>query len=554
MGTLLKDKIFSVNNDKGSINTNPIKNWLITNYNKVVFRPEQRTLIYNGYPYGTAYQFGDSNTSGDVFGNVLSHNIDKGVINAVVMGDSNKTSVSNSLVLGSYNKSKDYDTKYIFSIGNGTNNNNRSNLFMVDTTGDTIAYSISKTQLDTSYVTTLGPKATLNDTLSALLDETKYYEPTPDDFVISLSESYYEYPVYTSFTIPKLNLSWVGNKPIWDANYVNDYITKNSKLPANVKLSDLSYTNGIISSIECNGKGIPSVAPGYKINTNYTFAPDSFIYTPQPWLDHTIYNGHDIYGFPTIRPIPVFIEKIPSLQPGYYDIYKDLELYIHYDNSQTSYYKQLADKNIFVKSDKNKFVGKIIKTRPFTQRIYVGPVAYYGILHSDNNYTTDNLNDFWNEAKMDDFDFEDSSCNKMYRIVTSYSMFDYNINKYDVKFTEHLFNDCTLNYFYDSNNFHYVFFGLPTEFISDEPLSWHYSIQLPHETVDAALPSLSRADNCNYKYTRPTNGLNYNFYIGKFKTNGMSLASNVTSYDGAVITLNNIYIDNKGLLNKYNND
>lgn len=549
MGTLLKDKIFSVNNDKGSINTNPIKNWLITNYNKVVFRPEQRTLIYNGYPYGTAYQFGDSNTSGDVFGNVLSHSIDNGVTNAVVMGNSNKTSVSNSLVLGSYNLSKSNNTTYIFSIGNGTNNNNRSNLFMVDTTGDTIAYSISKTQLDTSYVTTLGPKANLNDTLSALLDETEYYEPTQDDFVIGVSDSCHEYPVYTSFAIPKLRLSWVGNKPIWDANYVNDYITKNSKLPVNVKLSDLSYTNGIIAQIQCNGEGIPSVAPGNKISTNNTFAPDSFIYTSHPSSDHTIYNGNYEYYFPTIIPIPAFTENL-TLQPGYYDIYKGLELYIGFDNAQTSYYKQLADKNIFVKSEKNKFKSKGFYTRPFTHRIYVGPVAYYGILHSDNNYTTYDLNDFWNEIIIGDSDFKVSS----YRIVTSYSMFDYNINKYDVKFTEHLFNDRELGYFYSSTKFHYVFFGLPTDYISETMLNWNYSIQLPHEPVDAALPSLNRTDNCNYKYTRQINYLDYNFYIGKFRLNNdMCLASNVTSYDGAVITLNGIIIDGNDLLKQYNN-
>lgn len=551
MGTLLKDKIFSVNNDKGGINTNPIKNWLITNYNKIVFRPEQRTLIYNGYPYGTAYQFGDSNTNGDVFGNVLSHSIDKGVTNTVVMGNSNKTSVSNSLALGSYNLSKSNNTTYIFSIGNGQDNAHRSNLMMVDTNGNITAYSVSHTQLDTSYVTTLGPKANLNDTLSALLDETEYYEPKQDDFVISVSDSCYEYPIYTIFELPKLNLSWVGNKPIWDANYINAYITKNSKLPANVKLSDLSYTNGIIRSIECNGGGIPSVVSLDKIKTNNTFEPDSFIYTSKPWTDHTIYNGRNKYNFQTIRPIPEF--ELLSLRPGYYDIYKDLELYIGFDNAQTSYYKQLADKNIFVKSEKNKFKSKGFYTRPFTHRIYVGPVAYYGILHSNNNYTINNLNDFWNEAKLNDFDFKVSSCDKMYRIVTSYSMFDYNINKYDVKFTKHLFNDRELDHFYSSTKFHYVFFGLPTNFISQTDSSWHYSIQLPHETVDAALPSLSRTDNCNYKYTRPIKYLDYNFYIGKFKTNGMSLASNVTSYDGAVITLNGIIIDGNDLLKQYNN-
>lgn len=550
MGTLLKDKIFSVNNADGQINSQPIKDWLIKNHNKIVFRPDQRTLIYNGYPYGTAYQFGNKDTRGDVFGNVLSHSIDSGVINAVVMGTSNTASTENSLALGEYNKSKDGNTKYIFSIGNGTDDNKRSNLFMVDTKGDTITYSISKTKLDTSYVTTLGPKATLNDTLSALLDETEYYEPKPDDFYLWVDDSTFEFAIDTDYIAPPFSLSWYNNKPIWDANYINDYITKNSKLPDNVNLSDLSYTSGIVNSIKCDS-GVPDLNEQNQLTTVSTFSPSTFIYTSIPSINHTIYNGRDRYDFSTIKPIPDHTVAF-TLQPGYYDIYSNLRINIEYGDSQTSYYKQLVDKNIFVKSEKNKFTSKMIKTKSFTHRIYVGPVSYYGIFHSDNNYTTDNLSSFWHDAGLDNFDFEDSSCDKKYRIVTSYSMFDYNINKYDVKFTEHLFNDCTLNYFYDSNKFHYVFFGLPTDFIKDCS-NWNYSIKLPHETVDAALPSLNRTDNCNYKYTRSINNLNYNFYIGKFRTTGMKLASNTYSYDGAVITLNGIVIDENDSLKQYNN-
>lgn len=545
MGTLLKDKIFSVNNETGSINKDPIKNWLITNYNKVVFRPDQRTLIYNGYPYGTAYQYGDAHTNGDVFGNVLSHSIDNGVTNAVVMGNSNQASYNNSLALGSYNLSKSNNNSYIFSIGNGEDSTNRSNLMMVDTKGNVTSYSISNTKLDTSYVTTLGPKANLNDTLSALLDEAKYYKPTIDDFTLDVNDHTVEYDINTTIPPKEVILTWNKNKPFYKTTYIYTYINNNSKLPNNVSLSQLGYTSAILSG---------------------TFSSGVFYdkYT-SPILDEISWTDSDtqlvpIYGG-TTSPYKFVIHKntskpIDTPQLGYYDLVKDLTITINYDKSQISYYSQLANKDIFVISDKNKFDSGSFSINSLNHRIWVGTKFVAGIFTSDTNYNftivtgSPDVNDFCNEAKLNSITpLNDSYHVKGCTLITGLHWNEIvSTGNPNIKFNNKMFGMSSNQHeLYTPKTYKYIYFGCPTILATDAKGTFNWKIQKENDNVNSIFHTNynnNEYDSNNYRFTY----FNYDWIVAKTTSD-----FNVTSYcgsncDGASLTLNNVTFASSNLL------
>lgn len=570
MRTLLKDKIFSVNNAQGKINEGKIKDWLVSSYNKIAFRPFQRTLIFNGYPYGTSYQFAEPNQSGDVFGDVFSHSISDCTQNVVLIGQGNNACVHNSLALGIYNLANNVKEgkKYIFSIGNGGGFGNRSNLFQVDTNGDVLSYSISRTQLDTSYVTTLGPHATLNDTLSGLLEETKYYQPQPEDFMVEIGGT--NLPLEYSLDAPfnskqpmNITLVWTNNKPCWEANYINDYITKNSKLPSNVNLSELSYTQ-YCNSIRSTGKISSTPAPDGRVTM--VDANLQYNHSQMP-NNNQIYSGKYAHVFPSLMPCIAEPFNTSSTAPGIYYIASNLSFEISYETPQISYYKQLADKNIFVKSDKYAFKKGVCKTTPITLAAYVGPIAYFGLFNIDENYDQNDIDKMMTYYDIYDVDYlhtlddtftyhNDGAYFSAARVVTSYSMNKYNICKDGVTFTSNIFNDHMLNT--SDSKYHYIYFGLRNDFISDDgstsaPNGPYYSIKLPNETVDAKLPSFSRNDNCIYRFDKTFDYHIYTFYIGKFRLNqSFKLATDTNTDDGIIIKLNNVTIDKGDELKKVN--
>ena len=410
MGTLLKNKIFAeVNDDKNIVDE------LIKNYGKITFQDYKRTLWYNGMPYGTAYykitdgQLSNSseNLYCDVFGTVRDHQMTKDNINcAVIMGSNNQASVSNSLALGKYNKSTeniDGNTKnYIFSIGNGKDMYNRSNLLQVDTKGELTTSYISYTMLDTSYVSSLGQDATMNVVMEALLTAPEYYAPKSSDFSIT-SPGIKNIAYQSTLDSSQISITWKTNKPYWCDEYVIKQVTSNTVLPNNVKLEHLSYTDYLTNSTKTKPtepitiKGTKSI---YGNNTNNKIE----IILPQRTEDSSyserIYKNQNNGNY-TFSMNNNNISKITNAKLGYYKLVDDsTKITIYYGGPQTNYFSQLVDKNVFVKNKSKAFKPDSFTLTIPTSKVYVGLYSIFGVYASDTPYTPGSINSIINDANL----------------------------------------------------------------------------------------------------------------------------------------------------------
>ena len=409
MGTLLKNKIFAeVNNNKNIVNE------LIKNYGKITFQGDKRTLWYNGMPYGTAYykitdgQLSNSSENHycDVFGTVRDHQMTGDNINcAVIMGSNNQASVDNSLALGKYNKSTeniDGNTKnYIFSIGNGTDINNRSNLLQLNEEGELTTSYISYTMLDTSYVSSLGQDATMNVVMEALLTAPKYYAPKSSDFSIT-SPGIKNIAYQSTLNSSQISITWKTNKPYWCDEYVIKQVTSNTVLPNNVKLEHLSYTDYLTNSTKTKPTEpitIQGTKPIYG-NANNNIE----IILPQRTEDSSyserIYKNQNNGNY-TFSMSYNNIGKITNAKLGYYTLVDDsTKITIYYGGPQTNYFSQLVDKNVFVKNKSKAFKPDSFTLTIPTSKVYVGLYSIFGVYVSEDPYTQYSYTDIINDANL----------------------------------------------------------------------------------------------------------------------------------------------------------
>ncbi len=408
MGTLLKNKIFAeVNNDKNIVNE------LIKNYGKITFQGDKRTLWYNGMPYGTAYyKITDGRLSNssenlycDVFGTVRDHQMTKDINYAVIMGSNNQASVNNSLALGKYNKSTeniDGNTKnYIFSIGNGKDMDNRSNLLQVDTEGKLTTSYISYTMLDTSYVSSLGQDATMNVVMEALLTAPKYYAPKSSDFSI-ISPGIKNISYQSTLDSSQISITWKTNKPYWCDEYVIKQVISNTVLPNNVKLEHLSYTDYLTDSTKTKPiepitiKGTKSIY-GNGNNKIEIILPQR---TEDSSYSERIYKNQNNGNY-TFSMSYNNISKITNADLGYYKLVDDAtKITIYYGGPQTNYFSQLVDKNVFVKNKSKAFKPDSFTLTIPTSKVYVGLYSIFGVYLSDTPYIQDNFTDIINDANL----------------------------------------------------------------------------------------------------------------------------------------------------------
>ena len=409
MGTLLKNKIFAeVNNNKNIVNE------LIKNYGKITFQGDKRTLWYNGMPYGTAYykitdgQLSNSSENHycDVFGTVRDHQMTGDNINcAVIMGSNNQASVDNSLALGKYNKSTeniDGNTKnYIFSIGNGTDADNRSNLLQLNEEGELTTSYISYTMLDTSYVSSLGQDATMNVVMEALLTAPKYYAPKSSDFSIT-SPGDKNIAYQSTLDSSQISITWKTNKPYWCDEYVIKQVTSNTVLPNNVKLEHLSYTDYLTNSTKTKPtesitiKGTKSIYGNGNKNIE--------IILPQRTEDSSyserIYKNQNNGNYKFSMSYNN-IGKITNAKLGYYTLVDDsTKITIYYGGPQTNYFPQLVDKNVFVKNKSKAFKPDSFTLTIPTSKVYVGLYSIFGVYLSKDPYTQYSYTNIINDANL----------------------------------------------------------------------------------------------------------------------------------------------------------
>lgn len=394
MGTLISDKIFA---DKGELTQSELG----INYNKLLFDKDKRTIWRKGYPYGTSYYplANDQGGSGDVFGTIRGHVIPERVENAVVMGSHNQASVNNSLALGEYNLS-DSSNSYIFSIGNGKDSTQRSNLLQVNTGGELKTGYIAYTRLDTSYVTSLGEDATMDIVMEALLTAPEYYAPRPGNFSIT-SPGIKNIQYQGSLNSSPISITWKTNKPYWCDEYVIKQVTSNTILPNNVKLEHLSYTDYLTNStkekptsqitiqgtkpIYGNTEKITIILPQRKEDSSYS----ERIYKNQNDDNYTFSMNYNNIG------------NITNAELGYYTLVDDsTKITIYYGGPQTNYFSQLVDKNVFVKNKSKAFKSDSFTLTIPTSKVYVGLYSIFGVYVSKDPYTLTNINNIKNDADL----------------------------------------------------------------------------------------------------------------------------------------------------------
>lgn len=370
---------------------------LANRFNQIVAVPDTRTLWYKGWPYGTAYQFAkkDSDASGDVFGDVLSHSLNGP--NEIVSGTGNVAYTENGAVFGSFNKYsniKEGEGAYLFCVGNGTDNNNRSNAMTVMNNGDVVAYRLSYTKLDTSYVTSLGESATMDVVLSALLTPAEYY--TPSIYFSSSGETSETRNklVGTSFNDFTVSMTWSSNtKPKYQTEYIYSYIKKNNKFPNGISMSVLGYTNCLVCS---NGK-----TDNYNSNLDYfinihtsqteTVKVD-ITYNKLPERDENnlipIYNGNNNMSFSIGGSTSYTIKgfKLDTDKPGVFYL-TNTTIPVYYDTPQLNYFNQLAERGAYTFSDSKAWKTVQSTNVSINIPVYFGYYFIYGIFTSNTNYT-----------------------------------------------------------------------------------------------------------------------------------------------------------------------
>lgn len=382
-------------NDIKTTTSDASKTYLGEHYKQAVFSPSTRTVWYKGNPFGTAYQFGteDGSVSGDVFGDVLSHNIYKK--NGFVTGEGLKVeSKDNAFVTGTYN----YDSttqSYLFTIGNGTSDDARSNAFSVNESGSVIAYSIDKTKLDSSYVTSLGENANMNIVMKALLNEPNYYKPTIEMFIdYHKGKTARSILVGETFAGFEFTGKLTSNYPKYYFTYIKNYINENNQLPVGVNLSDLGYTNCMmtdngIKNTEEDVEFSILVANGISGTTltKRTITP----YIPKPttesttsltplYKDNYTINFKNSLGTETKEKVDGF--KIDNV--GVYNII-NCSIVPKYDNPQNQCFQQLADKGVYVLADAptNWTSDKITQCEDTYLIVEVGYNVVFGLFSMD---------------------------------------------------------------------------------------------------------------------------------------------------------------------------
>lgn len=538
MGTLLKDKIFAeVNND-----TNDMTWQLIKNYGKVTFQGDKRTLWYNGKPYGTSYYKLDStgnlvsnpevtDKTRDVFGSIRDHEIQDSTNNVVVMGDHNQASISNSLALGKYNKSTGIvngETKnYIFTIGNGITPDKRSNLMQVDDKGDLTTYSISYTKLDTSYVSSLGKDATMNVVMQALLTPAEYYAPRPQDFSLSFSGVGSSTNIVQGETIHevKLNCTWKSRKPKWYQPYIDNYVQTNTSLPSGASLDDLIYTN-------CLGKGL-NVTSDYDTTVSLKDNPNNIHIRIQSQNTNdstqTIYNGSNSFALKLTYNTTTEITKV---NVGKYVICPGGDVTIDYGESQQTFFRQLAEQNVYVKSTSKHFnKGQVTLTIPSLE-YYVGVNIYTGIYVS-----TANKQDSTGVLNL----IEDSQYKGTTIFTGNSNHFNFNTKGIGrIGTTRNDFSGVGENL--KNEQYKYIWIAIPTHYLNDPHTDntnyQHWNIQQINTANINTFATLSD-DPCNYKFTKDE----YTYIIAKTTGNiGVLTSTANKASDGDSLTITDIGI------------
>lgn len=363
-------------------------------WDQLVISQDTRTIWYQGYPYGTSYQFAPkgSNVSGDVFGDATGHSLNG--TNEFVSGTCNVAYGATSAVFGSYNKYKATTVvpgeSYIFCIGNGISTSNRSNALTVTKGGNVTAYEIAYTKLDTSYVTSLGQAADMNTVLKALLEAAKYYKPT---FAYSCSAvetaAARNALVGTAFTSFGMQIYWASNKPQYETDYIYKYITENKALPSGVALSMLGYTDCLTNSA--------SGPDNYSSNINYSINIyiSATVNTPIP-ITYPKLTARD-----SSKLVPIYTDKFFKIsnanlytfnafavnKPGYFELI-NTALKIYYNKPQINYFPQLVQNGVYVQSDSAAWSNGQVYSLPIRVPVYFGYYFIHGIFTSNTDYET----------------------------------------------------------------------------------------------------------------------------------------------------------------------
>ena len=573
MGTILSNKIFKeINNNYSILDSSNIREQ-IDNYNKILFRPDQRTLLYNGYPYGTAYQFGNADTSGDVFGDVLSHSIKQNVKNVLLAGEGLIGSKYNSMVIGQYNDPEKHGSDSLFTIGCGDSSTHRNNILNITsntsylngnsyTSGNITAYQISNTKLDTSYVTSLGKDATMNIVMEALLESSKYYPPTKSDFQYSTTNTTINYEIGEDYTGDTISLIWKNTKPYYDERCIAHYIQKYKKLPDGINLSNLSYTN-FLGSFNVSEYAIDYSSITYSIlqysGDNYEYKGMKIKFPGRDIKDEDLENLDKckIYGGETTQySLSLQNNNIPAIKTLEAGIYKimtgNAKQTIEYSCAQTSYFKQLFDKGVFVPSVSNKFTSGYIELTEPSKSIYVGIRGIVGVCVSDTNYS--NSEQIW-EKLLRPLQF-DGKADKIgdnytihYMLHTDNSrVINDNITK-EMHLTKNDFVSISKNKL-NSGIFKYFYFALPTNYCNHNGnlYVWHIA---PLNAQGYSNFVSSDTDKYNYIFKqniiRNNIETEYTFFVGKTIGSFNDLSTNAQNQSGDSLAIKNVCVKPNGI-------
>lgn len=425
---------------------NEIQQILCSYYNHIVFDPSSRTVWHEGVPYGTSYQFNDStgHYNNDVFGDINTHQVSGN--NNVLMGNSNQTGheTKNGLFIGSYNKCDDSSYSYIFTIGNGENDSTRSNLLAihkaVDSTDRTqtsltgyLTVEHLESNISDSYVSSLGKSATADVILSALLNPAPYILPT--NIKINYSAQTQNIQIGNKPRDIKVNITWRdGNLSDYDYNYIDNYIKQYSKLPDDVKLTNLGKTKGLLddSSKLCINYGDEDKFSRTIEIDNCKLTWDSSIititnpnipsYISEP-VKFTVNcqtvdkNKLTALKYPTFSSGSTDICNLSKLRfdrAGNYNINPNISKTFKFADEQDNYFEQLYNKGVLVVSDSLKHSNITVFYQLGNITINVGVPYVYGIVKSASTgeLTEDEFNDIienTNNYKLGDNIYSNSS-------------------------------------------------------------------------------------------------------------------------------------------------
>lgn len=403
-----------------NIDNDSIQKILTENYKHIVFDSSTRTIWYEGIPYSVSYQFNnESSYNNTVLGDSLTHGVSG--VNNIISGEYNQMSsvINGGIALGSYNKCDDTNTySYIFTIGNGDGEGNRSNLLAIhkakdstDRTTTSLTGYLNVENLESnisySYVSSLGKSATADIILKALLTPSEYYKPS--GLSINLTNTLQNKECgdkIENITINSITLPQPMSK--YDYTYIAEYIKNNNKLPANIKLSDFGYawaftspdgnwwTNGQVHTVKPLNSN-QSVT--LKNNRLVTEVNSSKVYNTVS-ININKDSITDIHQTNSTLVLPqdqnnvvIDFSKIQINNPGTYKCGKKMSLSVYYTVPQLSYFEQLVKNNVFVISDGNAWTSEIngitTETPDDFCTIYTGFQFYYGMCYAETNNAQD---------------------------------------------------------------------------------------------------------------------------------------------------------------------